>query len=180
SFVPHKEGRFLLPVLAVLCGLAAIGLDELGRLAGPFVRRTAMAAVLVAITLSVVHLPDLTYADVGQSGFPQAESAYGRGAQATRLLLKAHTVPDLCGLRIEGITWVFTGGYTWLHRQVPLENPDSNFHNPGVFNYVISPAGRVTDGTVVARDNGWALTRLPGEGCPSGPPAWSKPTSVTY
>jgi GPI mannosyltransferase 3 len=180
SYVPHKEGRFLLPVLAVLCSLAAIGLEELGRLTGRFTRRAAMAAILVTITFSTVHLPDLTYADVGQSGFPPALSAYGRGAEATRLLLKAHSVPDLCGLRIEGITWVFTGGYTWLHRQVPLENPDSNLRNPGVFNYLIAPDGTSPRGDVVARDNGWALTRLPGEGCPAGPPEWSVPTSVTY
>ena len=180
SLVPHKEGRFLLPLLAVLCGLAAIGFEELARRAGPWARRAGMAAVLVATVASAARLPNLTLGDVGQSGFPAEESAYGLGAEPTRLLLVAHKLPDLCGLRIEGITWIFTGGYTWLHRQVPLFNAPGNLRNPGEFNYLIAPAGTPEDGVVVARDHGWTLVRLPGKGCPAGPPSWSRPTSVTY
>lgn len=180
SLVPHKEGRFLLPLLPVLCGLAAIGLEELGRWAGPRAMRAGMAAVLVAAIASAARLPDLTMADVGQSAFPAEESAYGRGAAPTRLLLEAHDLPDLCGLRIEGISFVFLGGYTWLHRRVPMFNAESNLRSPGVFNYLIAPAGTPGDGVVVARDNGWTLVRLPGDGCPDGPPPWSRPTSVTF
>jgi hypothetical protein len=177
SLVPHKEGRFALPLLPVLCGLAAIGLDELGRRRHPLVLRTGMAAVLVAAVLSAARLQDLTFGDVGQ--FPPEISAYGRGAEQNRLLLVAHTLPDLCGLRIEGGTFIVTGGYTWLHRQVPLFNAEGNLRSPGIFNYVITSA-ETPEGVVVARDHGWTLVRSPGEGCPSGPPSWSRPTSVTF
>ncbi len=177
SLEPHKEGRFLLPLLPVVCGLAAIGLDELGRRAGRRALGAGMAALLVAATLSAARLPDLTFRDLGQ--LPADESAHGRGAEATRLLLVAHKLPDLCGLRIEGIGFILTGGYTWLHRRVPMFNPDGNLRPPGVFNYLIAPAGTSGEGVVVARDNGWTLLRLPAEGCPNGAPSWSRPTSVT-
>ena len=177
SLVPHKEGRFLLPLLAVLRRHRFRGTHTAGRPVGS--GAPAWPRCLVATVASAARLPNLTLGDVGQSGFPAEESAYGLGAEPTRLLLVAHKLPDLCGLRIEGITWIFTGGYTWLHRQVPLFNAPGNLRNPGEFNYLIAPAGTPEDGVVVARDHGWTLVRLPGKGCPAGPPSWSRPTSVT-
>lgn len=173
SVVPHKEGRFLLPLLPVLCALAAIGLHELGRLAGQRAVRLGAGLVVASAVVSLSGLPQLTIGDLGQLG--GGASAHGRNDSVNRLLLVAHDREDLCGLRIEDAHVVFTGGYAYLHRPVPIYNDDAGVRGEGVFNYLIAwkDGGHLPPGELVARDGIFVLVRLPSAGCfaetPTGP-----------
>jgi GPI mannosyltransferase 3 len=129
SATGHKELRFLVPALPALCALAATGLAAHARRLGP----AALAAAAIA---SGVTAGGLTQHDVGQPfGDPDA-SAWHRFEDVDELLLVAHDRPDLCGLRIEVADAAFSGGLTWLHRDVPLYGPDEG--PSGTFNYVIA------------------------------------------
>ena len=42
------------------------------------------------------------------------------GAESQLLLAEVGTKPDVCGVGIVGPAWRWTGGYSYLHRDVPL------------------------------------------------------------
>jgi len=128
---PHKELRFLLPVLPLACALAAVGLERLHRL--------APAALAAAALVSGLAAPGLTARDVGlwDQSRPDA-SAWGRFEQVNRLLLEAHDRPDLCGLKVEAAPQTFSGGLSHLHRDVPYLAAEGPGRASGLFNYVIT------------------------------------------
>jgi hypothetical protein len=163
SLVPHKELRFVVPVLPVLAALAGVGLqvvlDRLPRPGAPALRTAVVAAVLAAATLSAARLPGLTVADVGLDPRSTA-SALDHLGPLNRLLLAAGGRADLCGLLVRGVDVSWTGGYTYLHRRVPLYD-EFETRPPGdeSANYVVAPdEGRALQ--AVARDGDWALARL--------------------
>jgi len=134
---PHKEYRFLVPVLPL--AFAAVGVAMAGLPAGLVSRLSALAAALGL--WSTVHLASLTMGDLGAYlERPQAR-AWGDYAHVNRLLMIAGRQPDLCGLRIDVADLAWTGGSTYLHRKVPLYRG----HVPpqlGYFNYGVDLAGR--------------------------------------
>ena len=77
----------------------------------------------------------------------------------------------LCALKVEGVHLAWTGGLSHLHRAVRLYPHNGPGRGSGLFSHVITPE-RAARGEVVARDGGWALVRLPGEGCRLDP-GWS-------
>ncbi len=171
SWTPHKELRFVLPVLPVLAAIASVGLGMLPELA----QKGAMALVLGAALFSAGRFHELTFGDLGQyeDQRPTA-SAYDDAGPINRLLLKANAQADLCGLKIEAIHLAWTGGYAYLHRNVPLY---PNFGPPresGLYNYAITfPSGA---GEVVAVDGGVALVRLHRNSCAPDPAfSWRLP-----
>src|SRR5207249_8099147 len=72
----HKELRFIVPVIPLFAGLAAIGLDEIGAAAKrlstqptsdlTWVAPTLTAIVLASAVFSAAGFHDLTFAQVGQ------------------------------------------------------------------------------------------------------------------
>ncbi|HEV2062140.1 MAG TPA: hypothetical protein VGR12_04740, partial [Solirubrobacteraceae bacterium] len=62
---------------------------------------------------------ELTWGDLGSRNGPEHVTAWGHFADVNRLLLRANDLRDLCGLKLEQQDRVWSGGYTYLHREVP-------------------------------------------------------------
>jgi phosphatidylinositol glycan class B len=138
--VPHKELRFVFPLLPLLCALAAVGLDGLSRLdpRSPLVGQVALA---LAAVLSGARFHALTFGQIGAYPDRPQASAYGAFGEVNRLLLRAHDLPDLCGLAIT-VHPAWSGGYSYLDRDVPLYSPAGPRPTSARgFNYVIAPRG---------------------------------------
>ncbi len=138
SVVPHKELRFLYPVIPLALVLAGVGLALLierfvggGRLA-VHAERTARAAGAVAATgiaLSLAWLPAMTFDRIGEEnrGITQTQSSVWSHSEGFNALLsEAGRRDNACGVavlsRIPDQWIIFLGGYSYLHRDVPLFN----------------------------------------------------------
>ncbi len=155
SWTPHKELRFVLPVLPVFAALAAVGLSTLPQLA----QKIGLALLFSAALWSAGRFHELTFGDLGQyeEQRPNA-SAYDDVGPVNRLLFAAHGRKDLCGLKVEAVHLAWSGGYSYLHRNVPLYSSFGPGRESGHFNYAIgSPQN---GGQVVAHEAGLALIKL--------------------
>ncbi|NMO22499.1 hypothetical protein HG543_47725 [Pyxidicoccus fallax] len=166
---PHKELRFLVPVLPLFTALAGVGLDSL--LVGwstRGVRIVAALAVTAVAALSGLRAGRLTFGDVGQyeDSRPQA-SAWDDAGDINRLLLAASRRDDVCGLKVEVVHLAWTGGYSYLHQPVPLYPPNGPPRGSGLFSHVITfPA--YAPGEVLAESGPVVLARLR-DGCVPDP-----------
>ena len=174
---PHKELRFLLPVLPLLCALAAVGLGEFLsaeslrlRIAGGL----TATLLAIAISTSAVRLRALTFADVGEyEGVRDGVSAFDDWGDANRLLEKAGKLPDLCGLKVEAVHLAWTGGYSFFHRRAPLYHARGPARGSGLFNYVI--AWRGAPGQLIASDRNVELRKIAGSCRPDPSYSWALP-----
>jgi hypothetical protein len=129
SAIGHKELRFLVPAMPLAGALAAVGLARwlpvalaaLARRVGAVAPRPGLAVGALsaaAAAACMLVLPGLTIGDLGYL-WPRASAWRGDDA-APRLLGEVGRLPDVCGVMVlsEGISW--SGGFTALHRDVPL------------------------------------------------------------
>jgi hypothetical protein len=162
--LPHKELRFILPILPLLAVLAALGLQTVLDLRPSPVFAAALPASIVVVALiSATGLGQLTREQLGDGH----ERPLNDGDAVNRLLLVASWQPDLCGLLLGNGSPTFTGGYTYLHRRVPIytrQARGSDASRTNRFNYAINDLEK-SDGTVVAIVDSLALTRLPIDHC---------------
>jgi hypothetical protein len=126
-----------------------------------------------------VHTPRLTFASLGgvASDRGVGDSAWRRGDAFNRLLLAAGRRPDACGVAVVGPPLVWLGGYSYLHRDVPLFDltwAEAAAGWPAVgfgANYVVAPAFLAPRlrAQEIARQGGLTLTRvdLPCGGAPA-------------
>ena len=129
SAIPHKELRFLFPVLPLFLLCAAVGLAGLlDRLPFPAGRRRA-AAVGLGLAMGLLFAArarQVTFADIGQSmdstefGGPTSRLVWRAFDERNRLFEQAGRHADLCGLAAPAMNPYWTGGYTYLHRRVPI------------------------------------------------------------
>ncbi|MGB8295262.1 MAG: hypothetical protein WCG85_07525 [Polyangia bacterium] len=170
SVFPHKEFRFLYPALPLFLACAAVGLAILiERLPGLRVRPVASAAVVGLVLLAAFGLRArrVTFEDIGQ-GFqvpgeisPPTTSVWGCLDEQNRLLAEVGRRADLCGLVMPNVNAYWTGGYSYLHRRVPI------LWWPGLdsANYaLLIPGQKLSDGRykMVAQASGYALSRRDG------------------
>jgi len=161
SYIPHKELRFLLPMLPLVFALAAVGLSQLpaGRPA-----QLGLAALALAAGFSLARHGTLTFGDLGAYPERPTASAWDDFGPINRLLARAGRLPDLCGIRVPAhLAWV--GGYSYLHKNVPLYMPNQppDWRH---FNYAVVPKGSSPQPT--AQDGSWELFKL-FDGCASDP-----------
>jgi phosphatidylinositol glycan class B len=155
SLIPHKELRFIFPVIPLLAAHAALGIDRLGGTAlsptlSPRGERGKVVLVACAVA-SLALMPTLTFGRLGIRN-PNAElSALDYGGPENRLLREAGRLADLCGLRITSLEHWRTGGYAYLHKNVPLYGPRPAEDHA---NYVLARRGSepgqevLTDGNI--------------------------------
>ena len=127
SLIPHKEYRFVYPAVLLLMLLAAIGLAQLARWGEKWLRERGLRSPQVAVAAPALLLLAVWCA-----------TAYGAWSSGTLAALRqrahnelvamssARDLPTLCGVGLYGRNaWVRYGGYTYLHRPLPMFWPDS-------------------------------------------------------
>lgn len=160
SAIPHKELRFIFPLIPLLCAQAAVGLDDVLR-RWPSRERALLTALLVTPVISLMTLPTMTFGRLGISNPNRRISALDYAGPENRLLMCASERKDVCGLKIASIENWRTGGYSYLHLRVPMYRNTPVGHGDGHYNYVIARRGTMT-GEEVAVDGDVALFRLGG------------------
>jgi phosphatidylinositol glycan class B len=166
SITPHKELRFLLPVMPILCALAAVGMTALSRRLPARAAAIPPAVLVLAAAGSGARASSLTFGQLGAYGSARAgASAWGDFAGVNRLLLQAGQLPDLCGIKVESVHQAWTGGYTFLHRDVPFYPHSGPTRSSRRFNYVITS---FEGGEIIARAGPHVLARI-GPDCIADP-----------
>jgi hypothetical protein len=164
SAVPHKELRFILPLLPAWASLAGVGMDTAWRWVAA--RRPALAPWVVAPALlagafSAATFHRLTFGDLGayETLKPNA-SAYQDFGDVNRLLTLAGQREDLCGLKVEAVHLAWAGGYSYFHKDAPLYSHLGPPRSALKYNYVLSVARAVPPGSVRAAAGPFVLAQL--------------------
>jgi GPI mannosyltransferase 3 len=114
SFSPHKEARFI--YLAIVMAPMLIGWGGIRLLAAGSLwsrRHTTMIGSMLAVLLALLEARTA-------GAYVLPAEAWRIDRSTTRAFLAAHAAPNVCGVGI-GDFWVYrTGGYTYLHREVPI------------------------------------------------------------
>ena len=151
SFVPHKELRFLLPVVPLFLAAGAIGVVAVAthpRAGGWLSRRDArapwlgVASLAIAMTIAMGWaLPRESFGAIGSTPAFRDRSVWHAFEIPTRALFRAGQRGDLCGVVLSPeADWGYTFGYTALHRDVPFFR-DLDAVALASANYVIAPRG---------------------------------------
>jgi len=115
SLVPHKEYRFILSSATLGVILAAVGTVEL--ICGWSARWTSAKRVTQMIGVAIA-MWILTSIALGVS--PPYRGFWANDREWLLAAQEVWTKPDLCGVALYDISWIQTGGFAWLHRDVPL------------------------------------------------------------
>ncbi len=158
SAIPHKELRFILPVLPAAMALAGVGLSVASTRID---RRLPVGLALLAAIVSGARFHTLTFGELGAyDGQRDTVSAYDDFAPVNRLLLVASELPVLCGLKVEATHIAWAGGYTYFHRDAPMYShlgpPRASRH----YDVVLTVGYAVPPQAVIARDGPLVLARL--------------------
>jgi hypothetical protein len=125
---PHKEYRFIFPMIPILCILIGLGLSSPDwKPSFGFSRGRALAAFAVVVLVSAV--------------WAARNDVWHRNAGQILAFREMSTRNDVCGVGIP--QWIFlSGGYFYLHQQVPIYLIAEEFpHDYDNFNYLVSPSG---------------------------------------
>ena len=115
SFIGHKEYRFIYLALAVMPILAGIGMAWLSEWLSRFLKgRPGPGYVAAALLASAAAVS--CYAGTHDV----VARRWSQGRPRVQALLAAHAQADLCGLGIKELAMFDSGGYAYLHRDVPL------------------------------------------------------------
>lgn len=161
SLLPHKEIRYIYPLMPILITLAALGTMEIAKEIDHLLKfrihpKAAVSVALVLFTLfSVLLAPQFTYWD-------------SKSGSSLAMVDRLSRDPTVCGLGVHGISWWDTGGYTHLHRNVPMvlmsDGPRTEQESSSV-NAVIAygpPPGLSSDFALQECANGVCLYRRTG------------------
>ena len=125
SAIAHKEYRFVYPAIALILLVAALAsaelLHELQR-RRPAWRTQALALAALAWTLASLGAAARLSPEHVVAGHSVSHDAlYWRRHEGSKRSFAALSQrDDVCGVALLGVGWAFSGGYTHLHRDVPL------------------------------------------------------------
>jgi phosphatidylinositol glycan class B len=112
SMISHKESRFIYPAVPLAITLASIGIVEIAKTCGAIWKSPLRTRIVVGGSVAFVS---------AMSFWLSAQFVYraedGGGLAAFRQLSRD---PNVCGIGLHGVAWLETGGYTYLHRRVPI------------------------------------------------------------
>ncbi|NCR43707.1 MAG: mannosyltransferase [Microcystis aeruginosa G13-12] len=149
SFLGHKEYRYIFPALPLIIILAGLGTATLvSRLS---LMRGSLAGKTIVIFSSLLLWAFLSWLLAGRFntdqtfnfGPPWQKPGYthwqthGGQLQAYQYL---SSEKKLCGLGVKGLAWQYTGGYAYLHQDVPIYflKDNQNFEElQPYFNYLL-------------------------------------------
>jgi len=133
SFIAHKEFRYIYPVLPLLLTLSAVGLlQSIDFLQQKTVWRPSSRTVLVGAAACVL-LCSLLLA----SRYPR----WGKASGALEAFRGLSQDTQACGVAVLQVNWWDTGGYTYLHRPIPVffYSQPSDVSGFQSFNRLVSP-----------------------------------------
>jgi len=113
SLIPHKEYRFFFPALGCLVLIAAMATADLVQRGRALGLKHARLLAPLAVTLWVAVSATLAF---GQGYIRE----WYRSGELMKIEWWLAEQPDLCGVLMYDYHWTQTGGYTYLHRNVPL------------------------------------------------------------
>ncbi len=179
SAVGHKEYRYIMPIVPLLLALAAVGLAAMTARLGRG-RGVVPAAAIAMSVLMVVKTAGATLASTGQWA-DQAEGAkpvWHHLEGANLALAEAGQQSDACGVLLAGVAAIWSGGFTYLHRDVPFltlyDAPNAGELLPMANYVVLAPEMDVPPGYVRLKEfRGWSLHRRDG-GCAPPPPTLTR------
>lgn len=134
SAIAHKEYRFILLSTMTIVILAAIGtVEAVKRYRALRYRRWVIAGWLLAALTSL--------------GLPAQMEAWDRAVPGNQAFAAIRRDPGTCGVAMWEEWWTAAGGYTYLHRPVPLYLPGRTsdpskalWEHQSAFNVVLAPS----------------------------------------
>jgi len=134
SLIAHKEFRYIYPVLPLLLTLTSVGLIDSLEALKRKINWSLSPGMLGLIAASFVMVCSLVLA----SRFPRWDKARGGLRAFSRLSVDSRA----CGVALFNIHWWDTGGYTYLHRAIPIflfsRTSDADSVAPA-FNRIVAP-----------------------------------------
>jgi hypothetical protein len=124
--IAHKEYRFLYPAMLLVIILAALGAATLVRWIEDRhgARRASLAVAGVVALWFVISITNARgfHASKTQLAFHwgNEQDHWIRRRGGLLAMLELGGEPGVCGVGLAGIGWGDTGGYTYLHRRVPV------------------------------------------------------------
>jgi GPI mannosyltransferase 3 len=134
SALAHKEVRFLYPLMPIVVTLAALGVADVASGISVTDQPVLSSGARIAAGLLVCALASFLLAP----RFPYWAKKSGATIAFDRL---SHD-SGLCGLGLYAVPWFDTGGYTHLHRNVPIvpvSDASGLTTNAAAFNALIAP-----------------------------------------
>lgn len=117
SLLEHKEYRFVFPALAIIVALAAIGVAQL------WTRSRILAGLAVAVLLTASVTRGLAFntqqTTLTRPLYPDG-SLWSNGRGPLLAFERFSRDKRICGVGLFQVPWFRSGGYAWLHRNVPI------------------------------------------------------------
>jgi GPI mannosyltransferase 3 len=147
SFIIHKELRFILPIIPLALALAAIGIGGLIDSEIEKVRKErassrrafqsredlrGLRAIVISCAVAValvfgVAANRATFGSFGETrAWTAKQSVWYNLDGYNRLLSRVGTGRFICGLAVTPINVIWFGGYSYLHRDIPMFYIDPN------------------------------------------------------
>jgi len=144
SLIPHKELRFMYPVMPMVITLAALGFVEFAEDFNTWgKRRLSPRPIMVA---------GLVFCIVTSALFAWRSSRWTHSSGGLIAMDRLSQDSSVCGVGLYKLSWIYSGGYSHLHRNVPivlvLRDAELESQAPG-FNAL------VTDGTFTNQNVGF-------------------------
>lgn len=106
SLLGHKEARFLYPMLPFVIVLSVLGFVDLAKGVCPTPRALVLAGITVFTGCSLLFASQFTY--------------WSKDSGSMRAFAWLSKDESVCGVGLYGVPWFNTGGYTYLHHNIPI------------------------------------------------------------